>query len=325
MGMRSVGGFFAILWRLVAKAVGTIVVVTFTAFATLEISIPNGFAGIVMPMGVDPRSDRGRQIIEEYNLGGNLFVRYFRWATDAVQGDFGRSLRGGTPVTEVLTHRLPISIQLMLVAVAIAILIGVPLGLFAASRDGRRSGRLLDMLLGFMQSMPIFLTPIFLIWLFAVKLQWLPAFGWVRISASLPNNLRNLLMPVAALAFAEIGFVARTIRADVVRVLREDFVVAAVGKGLGTWQILFRHALRPASLGLLNVVGMNIGALLSGAVIIEIIFAIGGLGQVFLEAMLNRDLPVVLGMTTYTVVVYMALNALVDLAMFAADPRIRRG
>ncbi len=180
------------------------------------------------------------------------------------------------------------------------------------------------MFLGLSQSIPVFLTPIFLIWLFALELQWLPAVGWTRISDSLTGNLRGLVLPVTALVFAEVGVVGRVIRADVLRVLREDYVTAAFAKGMSTRYVVFRHALRPASLGLLNVIGANIGSLLSGAVIIEIIFGIGGLGQVLLEASLNRDLYLVLGLTTYMVVVYVLLNTIVDLAMLSLDPRLRR-
>jgi peptide/nickel transport system permease protein len=170
----------------------------------------------------------------------------------------------------------------------------------------------------------VYLTPIFLVWVFAIQLQWLPAAGWGRISSSPAENLRNLLLPMTALAFAEIGIVGRIVRAETLRVLQTDFIAAAVGKGLPRSYVLRRHALRPASLGLLNVIGLNIGSLLSGAVIIEVIFGIGGLGQVLLEATLNRDLYLILGLTVYTVVIYVGLNAIVDGLMFAADPRIRR-
>ena len=225
---------------------------------------------------------------------------------------------------EVLTHRLPISIEITLVAVVLTVLIGVPLGLFAAGRAGTRLGRIVNTLLGFSQSIPVYLTPIFLIWLFAIRLQWLPAVGWVRISDSLVNNVRNMLLPLAALVFAEIGIVGRVIRADALTVMQSDYIAAAIGKGLRARYVLARHVLRPASLGLMNVIGLTIGSLLSGVVIIEIIFGIGGLGQVLLEATLDRDLFVILGLTVYTVGVYVILNAIVDLVMFMADPRTRR-
>ncbi len=304
--------------------IGTVVAATFAVFIAVEISIPGGFKTAVLPVGMSESSPRARQIIEAYDLDGNVFTRYGSWLWGVLQGDFGRSTRAGTPVVEILTHRLPISIQIMLAGVLVTVLVGVPLGLLAASRAGTRTGRIVDTILGLSQSIPVYLTPIFLVWVFSLRLRWLPAAGWVRISDSLWGNMRNLLMPAAALAFAEIGVVGRVVRADALTVLQTDYIAAAVGKGLRSRYIMLRHVLRPASLGLLNVIALNIGTLLSGVVIIEIIFGIGGLGQVLLEATINRDLFLILGLTTYMVGVYVILNAIADVAMLAVDPRIRR-
>lgn len=312
------------MFRLVRRLVGTIAVATFAVFLAVEISIPGGFGAVLLPNGVNRSSPRDVAIVEAFHLDSNLFVRYGHWVADILSGDFGRSARAGTPVLEVLTHRLSISLELMLAAMLLTVVIGVPLGLLAAVRSERGVGRILNAFLGLAQSIPVYLTPIFLVAIFAVRLRWLPAAGWVRISDSLWGNLRNLLMPVTALAFAEIGIVARVVRADVLVVLQQDYIAAARGKGLPTGTVIARHAFRPASLGLLNVIGLNIGALLSGAVVIEIIFGIGGLGQVLLEATLARDLYLILGLTVYMVVIYVLLSAVVDALMFAADPRIRR-
>ena len=170
----------------------------------------------------------------------------------------------------------------------------------------------------------MYVTPIFLISFFAVRLRWLPASGWVRISDSLTGNLRNLILPLTALVLAEVGIVARIVRSDVLRVMQSEFIAAARGKGLTEPYVLVRHALRPASLGLLNVVSLNIGSLLTGALIIEVIFGIGALGQILLEASLNRDLPLLLGITTYAVVIYVVLSTAVDALTALIDPRTRR-
>ena len=317
-------GWMVAAVRLLSRMVGTVVVATFAVFFALENSIRGGFRTVILPPGADESSPSSREIIEAFNLDGNLFERYGHWVLGVLGGDFGRSTKGGQPVIDVLTHRITISGQLTLVGILLTVTIGVPLGLAAAVRSERGRGGLLSLFLGLSQSIPVFLTPIFLIWLFALELQWLPAVGWTRISDSLTGNLRGLVLPVTALVFAEVGVVGRVIRADVLRVLREDYVTAAFAKGMSTRYVVFRHALRPASLGLLNVIGANIGSLLSGAVIIEIIFGIGGLGQVLLEASLNRDLYLVLGLTTYMVVVYVLLNTIVDLTMLSLDPRLRR-
>lgn len=312
------------LVRHVVRLILTIIVATFLVMAAIEISIPGGFRAVVIPIEA-PESPRQEFLVETYDLDDNLASRYIQWVGDVVRGDWGISTRGDFAVGELIKPRIPISLELMLVSVTVTLLIGIPLGLWSAARAGKATGTVLNTGFGLSQSIPIFITPVILIWLFALQLQWLPAAGWVRLTNSPIDNLRHLALPVAALASAEIGIVARIVRADVLRVLGTDFVAAARGKGLSQRYVLVRHALRPASLGLLNVVGLNISALLSGTMIIEIIFGLPGLGQVVLEATTTRDLHMLLALTTYFVVVTTTLNALVDLAMLALDPRLERG
>jgi len=278
---------------------------------------------VLLPPGA-PRGTRAREIIELYHLDENVLVRYIYWLADAAHGDFGYSTISDQSVTDTLTHRIPISLQLMLVGVGLAVAIAIPLGLLAVAWRNTIGSKILSVFFGLSQGIPIYVTPLFLIALFAVELQWLPASGWIRISESLSGNLTNSILPLAALVFAEVGIIARIVSADVSRVLDTDYIVAAIGKGLSYRYVLFRHALRPASLGLLNLVGLNIGTLLSGALVIEIIFGLGGLGRVLFEATIGRDLPMLLGLTTYGVVVHKTLSTIVDGIMMIADPRIRR-
>ncbi len=292
-------------------------------FVLLEVSIPGGFRAVLLSPG-DNRSPRARRLIEEFHLDENIVMRYLHWLNGAVRGDFGRSTLSDELVTNIIMHRLPISIEIMLVGVVLTVLIGIPLGLLAVERYGRLGGRPLNLLLGLSQSIPVYVTPIFLISFFAVRQRWLPASGWTRISDSLIGNIESLVLPMTALVLAEVGIVARIVRADVLRVMQSDFIAAAVGKGLSRRYVLFRHALRPASLGLLNLIGMNIGSLLTGALVIELIFGIGALGQTLLEATLSRDLYLMLGVTTYAAVVHVVLNTTVDALMITLDPRLRQ-
>ncbi len=310
--------------RFVRRLAGTVAGAALAVFVAIEISIPRGFATVVLPGGIDDGSPRAKSIIDTYHLDEPVPVRFGRWVLDLLAGELGRSTRG-MPVADLIQPRLPISLQFVLVSVLGTILLGIPLGLLAAAWSGRRRGTVLNVVFGLSQSIPVFITPVFLIWVFALQLRLLPAAGWTRISDSVPGNLRNLLLPAAALVFAELGIVARIIRADALRVLQSDYIVAAVGKGLGPWYVLTRHVLRPASLGLLNVVGLNIVSLLSGAMVLEIVFGIGGLGQLVFEAAINRDLYLLLALTTYVVTVYVVLNSIVDAAMRFADPRIAPG
>ena len=312
-----------VVGRVVLRMVGTMIAATFLVFFAVENSIRGGIRTVILPAGIDESSPRARELIEEWNLDGNLVVRYLRWLGDAVTGDFGRSTRAGTQVSELITHRLSISLEIMLLGTLVTLLIGIPLGLWAAARSARGRGRVLTSALSVSQSVPVFVTPLFLVWVFALQLGWLPAAGWVRISDSLTGNLRAAALPVIALAFAEIGVVGRIVQNDAARIMGADFVTSALSKGLPARYVMVRHVLRPASLGLLNVIGINIGALLSGALIVELVFGIGGLGQLLLESTLNRDLELLLGLTVYTVGVYVVLNAIVDALMPILDPRIR--
>ncbi|MEL6981353.1 MAG: ABC transporter permease [Actinomycetota bacterium] len=312
------------LARFARRLIGTLYVATLAVFVAIEISIPRGFATVILPIGADPTSERFRPLVEQYHLDRHIVVRHLLWIGEVFQGELNESTRG-VPISELVLPRLSISLQFVLVSLAGTLLIGIPLGLLAAAWHRDRRGTALNTIFGLSQSIPIFITPVFLIWLFALELRWLPAAGWVRIGTSFWGNLETLILPASALIFAEIGPVARIVRADALVVLRTDFVAAAIGKGLSPAYVLARHALRPASLGLLNVIGLNVGTLLSGTMLIEIIFGIGGLGQLLLEASLNRDLYLLLALTSYVVVVYVSINAAVDLAMRLLDPRLNAG
>lgn len=310
--------------RYVLRLAGTVAGASLAVFLLIDLSIPGGFRAVVFPSGPRPDSERDQALVEIFHLDQNVIQRWLSWMLDALQGDFGFSMRAGTPVWELIQPRLSITGELMLVGVAATILVGVPMGLLAAAWSRRRAGRVVDAALGLSQSVPVFVTPLFLIWLFALELRWLPAASWVRLTNSPTDHLRHLALPVVALLLAEFGAVARIVRADVLRVLEEDYIVSALSKGLTSRFVLFRHALRPASLGLLNIVGLNIGSMLSGAVVVELIFGIGGLGQLFFQSTINRDLNLILALTTYLVVVFVTLNTIVDILMRVLDPRISK-
>lgn len=314
---------FPLLRRLLLRFIGTSFLATLGVFFAIELSISGGYQAILLPNGVNPQSERDQAILEEFRLDDPVIVRHLYWVADAVQGDFGRSIRGGTPVTEIVSHRLTISLQLALTAMVLAVVVGVPLGLLAAASDGSRSGRALTSVLSVSQSVPVFMSATILIWAFAVQLGWVRSAGWTRLSDSVSGNLGGLILPAIAIALAEVGIIARVTRAGVVSVLQEDFAAAAMAKGLSRRYILFRHALRPGSLALLNILGLSISAMIAGSFVAEIVFGIGGLGPELIEASTGRDLPLLLGLTLYTAWIYLVLTALVELAMRWADPRIR--
>ncbi len=312
------------LRTLTLRLLGTGLAASLLLFIAIEVSIAGGYRTVLFPQGFNPANERDQQIAEEFHLDDPVVVRFGHWVVEAARGDFGRSTRDGTPVVDVISHRFSISLELALTGMLLAVAAGVPLGLLAAATDGRPAGRFLSALVGAAQSVPAFMAATVGIWLFAVELGWFRASGWTRLSDSVSGNLGGLILPATVLALAEVGVIARVVRADVVTVLREDFVVAAIGKGMRTRYVLFRHALRPGSLGLLTVLSLNVSSMIAGAFVVEIVFGIGALGQVLVEASLARDLYVLLGITIYTTVIYVFVTSLIDLVLFWADPRIRR-
>ena len=305
------------------RLVVTVIVVSFVTFVGVNV-LPGDPVNALIP--IDAQQDREfvEQIREEWGLNDPLIVRYGRWLGDAVQGDLGRSLVTGQPVTDEITHRLPITLELMAVAVGFSLLIAVPLGAFAGYREGRRSDRLVS---GFAQaglSLPVFVTGLILIYVFALKLQWFPAVGWNRLSNGLGPNLKSVALPALSLAVTEIAVYTRVLRSDMIAPLKENYILSARAKGLTDRFILFRHGLRPSLLTLVTVVGLNIGFLIGGALVIEYLFAIPGLGKRLFSAIQQRDFMMVQAITILITVFYVIVNTATDLVYMVVDPRIRR-
>ena len=305
------------------RLVVTVIVVSFVTFVGVNV-LPGDPVNALIP--IDAQQDREfvEQIREEWGLNDPMIVRYGRWLGDAVQGDLGRSLVTGQPVTDEITHRLPITLELMAVAVGFSLLIAVPLGAFAGYREGRRSDRLVS---GFAQaglSLPVFVTGLILIYVFALRLQWFPAVGWNRLSDGLGPNLKSVALPALSLAVTEIAVYTRVLRSDMIATLKENYILSARAKGLTDRFILFRHGLRPSLLTLVTVVGLNIGFLIGGSLVIEYLFAIPGLGKRLFSAIQQRDFMMVQAITVLITVFYVIVNTATDLVYMVVDPRIRR-
>ena len=305
------------------RLVVTVIVVSFVTFVGVNV-LPGDPVHALIP--IDAQQDREfvEQVREEWGLNDPMIVRYGRWLGDAVQGDLGRSLVTGQPVTDEITHRLPITLELMAVAVGFSLLIAVPLGAFAGYREGRRSDRLVS---GFAQaglSLPVFVTGLILIYVFALRLQWFPAVGWNRLSDGLGPNLKSVALPALSLAVTEIAVYTRVLRSDMIATLKENYILSARAKGLTDRFILFRHGLRPSLLTLVTVVGLNIGFLIGGSLVIEYLFAIPGLGKRLFSAIQQRDFMMVQAITILITVFYVIVNTATDLVYMVVDPRIRR-
>jgi len=261
----------------------------------------------------------------DMGLDQPIWWRYLSWLGNVVQGDFGRSFRTGQTVLQAVSERLPVSIELMLLAQLGALAIGVPLAIVCAARSGSPFDRFMTGSAFGMLSVPTFLSAILLIYLFAVELRWLPATGYVPFSEDPAANLRFMVLPALTLALAEWPGIMRVLRSDMIATLQEDYIALAKAKGLKPARILFVHALKPSSLTLVTITGINIGRLIGGAVIVETVFALPGIGRLLIGAILTRDLIILQGVVLLVGAGFVLMNFAVDLLYAVLDPRIRHG
>ena len=266
------------------------------------------------------------QIRSELGLDDPVLVQYLNWLGDAVTGDLGTSYVTDEPVSEIIRNRLPVTLELAVLATVLALIFAIPAGIVGAYREGKMIDKTTSATLQVALSIPNFIAGIFLIWLFTVQFQLFPSTGWSRLTdEGLWQNFRTAFLPSVALALAPMAIYSRLLRADMIGVLKEDYVLSARAKGLRDRYILFRHALRPSSMSLMTVIGLTFGALLGGTVVIEQLFALPGLGKRLIDAINQRDIVVIQGITVFIAAMYVIINTIVDLLYLVVDPRIRRG
>ncbi len=261
----------------------------------------------------------------ELGLERPVVVQYADWLWRAVQGDLGRSYRTKESIATMIGQRLPVTLELILLTQVFALLMAVPAGIWAAYRNRTGADTALAALTIGLLSMPAFVKGIVLIYLLSVALGWFPASGYASLNDGLWANLHSMILPALTLALAEFPVYMRLLRADMIATLQQDYILVARAKGLSVRQILLGHALRPSSLSLVTVVGINLGRLVGGAVVIETLFAIPGIGQMLVGAVNQHDHFVVQGVVLVIAVGFVLVNLAVDLAYAALDPRVRTG
>ena len=316
--------FISIVTPLLRKLLRLILIVLVVSILTFVLvsSLPGDVTLVTAGFDASPEDvEAHRQAI---GLDRPLHVRYVNWLTRAVQGNLGRSHITDEPVSEALKARLAVTVELLVVAQIMALLMALPIGVWSAYRAGSALDRGFSITAFGLLSIPSFIMALLLIFIFALRLQWLPASGFMPLAAGLWANLRSLLLPGLSLALVEWVPLMRLLRSDMVTTLKEDFIKTARAKGVSTRGVLFKHALRPSSLSLLTVLGLQVGHLISGSVVVETIFAMPGLGRLLVEALFARDFPVVQGCVLVITVGYVSINFLVDLAYTLLDPRISR-
>jgi len=285
--------------------------------------LPGDLAYVIL--GDQATPENVEALRRDLGLDQPIWWRYIGWLGHVLEGDLGRSFRTGQTVLQAVVERFPVSFELMLFAELIGLAIGVPIAIACAARSGGPFDRFMTGTAFGMLSVPTFLSAILLIYLFAVQLRWLPATGYVPLAEDPLANLRFFVLPALTLGMAEWPGIMRVLRSDMIATLQEDYIALARAKGLKPWRILFVHALKPSSLTLVTVTGINIGRLMGGTVIVETIFALPGIGRLLVSAIGTRDLIILQGVVLCVAGGYVLINFIVDMLYAVIDPRIRHG
>ncbi|MFM8576084.1 MAG: ABC transporter permease [Limnohabitans sp.] len=267
------------------------------------------------------------RIREQLGLTKPLITQFMIWLGTVVQGDLGYSFYLNKPVTELIAQRIEPTLSLAAGTMVLAVLVAVPLGTLAAWRMGGWLDRILSgfAVAGF--SVPVFVIGYVLIWVFAIELQWLPVQGYRRLFGDASQGIgawaAQLVLPWCTLATIYVALIARVTRASVSEALTEDYIRTARAKGITEQMVLLRHALANAAVPIVTVIGIGIALLIGGVVVTETVYSIPGLGSLTVDAVLNRDFPVIQGVVLFFSLLYVLINLLVDLSYLWLDPRIR--
>lgn len=306
--------------RQLVRLVVVLFCVTLLTYMIVNI-LPGDVAIVILGNLATPQDIAGLRA--DLGLDRPMLVRYFDWLGSALSGDLGRSYRNGEPVAQAIIDRLPVSLQLMVMAQVIALGIAIPVALLSVRKPGGLFDRIsASAAFGFL-AMPNFMLGIVLIYLFSVSFDLLPATGFTPMSEGLWDNFESMILPSLTLGLIEWTVLMRVLRSDLLTTLKEDFILLARVKGLSPWRVLLRHALRPSSFTLITILGLNIGGLIGGAVIVEQIFALPGVGRLLLGGIFNRDLILVQGTVAFIAVGFVVINFLVDMLYAVLDPRVR--
>jgi len=284
-------------------------------------SLPGDPAIALSGEGRDPAANAAVRV--RYGLDQPIPIQYFRWVSIALSGDLGTSIRTRNRVTDEIIHRIPVTIELALLAGMVAVAVGIPLGVLAALR---RHGPI-DYLAGSVGllglSIPTFWLGLLLILVFAIDLHVFPASGFVSFVEDPLENLRRMVLPAIVLGLGFGAVLLRQIRSAMIGSLGSDYVRTARAKGLTERQVVLGHALRNSLITVVTIIGLELGALISGSVVTESIFLIPGFGRLIIEAISRRDYPVIQGAALVSAVAYITINFAVDVVYSALNPRVR--
>lgn len=313
--------------RRLAQALVVMLAVAFIAFMLFQ------YVGdpVLNLLGQDATQEQRAQLRRDLGLDQGFLVQFGHFVANAVQGEFGLSLRQGRQVSALIAERFPATLELSLVAALLALVVGIPLGVYAALRRGSAGAQLVMTLSLLGVSLPTFLIGILLILVFAVQLHWLPSFGRGEVVALggwttgllTADGLKHLVLPAVTLSVFQLALILRLVRAEMLEVLRSDYIKFARARGLSDRAVHFGHALKNTLVPVITITGLQLGSLIAFAIITETVFQWPGMGLLFIQAVQFADIPVMAAYLCLIALIFVLINLVVDLLYFVVDPRLR--
>jgi len=320
---------FAFIIRRLLQAVGVMLTVALLAFILFQ------YVGdpVMIMLGQEGTPAEREQLRRDLGLNDPIVVQFYHFLANAVQGDFGLSLRQGQKVSVLLRDRLPATLELSIAAALIALVVGVPLGVYTALK---RNGKLSQAFLAFSLlgvSLPTFLIGILLILVFSVQLGWLPSYGrgdtvklgWWSTGLLTVSGWKHLILPAITLSLFQVALVLRLVRSEMLEVLRADYIKFARARGLTKRAIHFGHALKNTLVPVITIMGLQLGGIIAFAIVTETVFQWPGMGLLFIQAVQFADIPVMAAYLCLISFIFVLINLIVDLLYFVVDPRLRAG
>lgn len=313
--------------RRLAQALVVMLAVAFIAFMLFQ------YVGdpVLNLLGQDATQEQRAQLRRDLGLDQSFLVQFGHFVANAAQGEFGLSLRQGRQVSALIAERFPATLELSLVAALLALALGIPLGVYAALRRGSVGAQLVMTLSLLGVSLPTFLIGILLILVFAVQLHWLPSFGRGEVVALggwttgllTADGLKHLVLPAVTLSVFQLALILRLVRAEMLEVLRSDYIKFARARGLTDRAVHFGHALKNTLVPVITITGLQLGSLIAFAIITETVFQWPGMGLLFIQAVQFADIPVMAAYLCLIALIFVLINLVVDLLYFVVDPRLR--
>jgi peptide/nickel transport system permease protein len=318
---------FAFILRRLAQAVVVMVSVALIAFMLFQ------YVGdpVVFLLGQDATAEQVRELRADLGLDRPFFIQFWHFLANAVQGEFGLSLRQGAKVSRLIAERFPATLELSMVAAVLALVVGIPMGVYAALRRGTFMSQVFMTVSLLGVSLPTFLIGILLILGFAVNLGWFPSFGrgqvtqvgWWTTGLLSAKGWHHITLPAITLAIFQLTLIMRLVRAEMLEVLRTDYIKFARARGLTNRAVHFGHALKNTLVPVMTITGLQLGGLIAFAIITETVFQWPGMGLLFIQAVTFADIPVMAAYLCLIALIFVVINLVVDLLYFAVDPRLR--